>query len=110
MNKGDTISFILDYTLNGEPLEKDAYDVIEFAIGEKIFKTTDNKIVWDDEKGKYVINLTQEESFELPNIVKHQIRIKTNGEVVSSPIETLRLGNTISKEILWITLYLSMEK
>lgn len=100
MNKGDTITIILDYNLDGNPLQKDAYDEIEFTIGEQVYTLSNGKITWNEEEGKYLIDLSQEETFNLPNIVKYQVRIKYSGDVTSSDVETLRIGNTISKVVL----------
>ena len=109
MNRGDTLSFVLDFSVNFEPLEKDAYSEIELQINEeggtrKNLKLLLSKgdIQWDDEQGKYIVTLSQEDTFGLPNEMSYQLRLLSadSDEVYSSPIGHFRLGDVLSKKVL----------
>lgn len=110
MNKGDTISFVLDFLIDYDtPLEKDAYSEIELQFNEedgtrKNIKLllSENQIQWDDDLEKYVAYLSQEDTFMLPNVVSYQLRIldKDSDEVYSSEIGHIKLGEVLSNTIL----------
>ena len=110
MNKGDTISLVLDFLIdNKDPLEKDAYHEMELQLNEeggtrksiKLLLSTGD-IEWDDELGKYVVSLTQEQTFKLPNNMEYQLRIldELSEEVYSSCIGHFCLGDVLSKKVL----------
>ena len=86
--KGDTIILLLDYTVDGTPLEEYNPDEIEFYLG------------IDSDTGKYMIFVTQSVTFALSNIVDYQMRVKKGTEVVSIPITKIAIGNTISTTVL----------
>ena len=106
MNRGDTIRIYLDFELDGQPLEKDVYDEIELQLNEDKtinalkLKMTDDRILWDDEQGKYYVDITQEESFKLKNPFRYQLRIMNADAVVSSGIGSMNIGDVLSKEVL----------
>ena len=106
MNRGDTIRIYLDFELDGQPLEKDVYDEIELQLNEDKtinalkLKMTDDRILWDDEQGKYYVDITQEESFKLKNPFRYQLRIMNADAVVSSGIGSMNIGEVLSKEVL----------
>lgn len=116
-NQGDTACLILNYQLNGQPLEENAYDEIEFQInpqdnansikkllskGEIEWETVDYE---EDDVQKqftgYVTYLSQEETFTLRRGTSEcQIRILVGDEVGSSDITDLSLGRVLSKKVL----------
>ena len=117
MNRGDTISLMLDYQVNGSPLEQGAYDEMELQINNqnssKAIKKllSDGTIVWktvnysDDGVAKsftgYVADLDQEETFKLSagqSMV--QLRIKIGNQVGSSNSSVFTLGAVLSSKIL----------
>ena len=106
MNRGDTIRIFLDFELDGQPLEKDVYDEIELQLNEDKtinalkLKMTDGRILWDDEQGKYYVDITQEESFKLKNPFRYQLRVMNASAVVSSGIGSMNIGEVLSKEVL----------
>lgn len=110
MNKGDTISFTLDFLIDGEqPLQKDAYYEMELQLNEeggtrkniKLLYST-GQIKWDDDLEKYVVSLSQEETFRLSNRMDYQLRIldEESEEIYSSEIGHFCLGDVLSKTIL----------
>ena len=116
-NEGDTTLLLLDFTINGQPMEEDAYDELELQFNEQCSNTSVRKllsagdIVWgtatyeeDDEIKNftgYVCPLTQEETFKLrEGITKCQLRVMLDGEVGSSEIIQFGLGDTLSREVL----------
>lgn len=110
MNKGDTISFTLDFLIDGkDPLEKDAYYEMELQLNEEGGTTKNIKllystgqIAWDDDLSKYVVSLTQEDTFKLPNRMAYQLRIldEESEEIYSSQIGHFCLGDVLSKTVL----------
>lgn len=100
MNKGDTITIYLNYTVDGVPIAENDFDEIEFSIGSKRYTLTDEDIVWDESAGAYKIALSQDDTFSLGYDNRYQIRLKKDSTVVSSGISVLSLGPTISKETI----------
>ncbi len=107
MNKGDTIRLILDYSVNDEPLAEGQFDDLELQLNKESFGKFNikkllsrNDIVWDQDLGKYVCYLSQEESIKLPNRVDYQLRCYDGDSVVSSCISQFCIGDILSKEIL----------
>lgn len=104
MNRGDTIQFVLDFTINGEPLVNGAYDEIEIQLNKQSAQNgiklllSEGRIVWDGEH--YVASLTQKESMKLSSSSEYQVRISMNGMVISSDIEQFEIGNVLSSRIL----------
>lgn len=100
MNRGDTVQILLQYTVEGEAIQEGEFDEIEFSIGSKRFTLTDGGIVWDSEQAAYTIALSQEDTIALPGVQPYQIRFKKDDTVISSDIDTVEFGNSISKVIL----------
>lgn len=109
MNKGDSISFALDFLMDYEPLQRDAYSEIELQFNEeggtrKNIKLLLSKgqITWDEDLEKYVAKLSQEETFKFPDITSYQLRIldKDTNEVYSSEIGYIRIGDVLSNMVL----------
>lgn len=109
MNKGDTISFILDYTYNGEPLGENDFSEIELQFNEewgthKNVKLLMSKgsITWDNDIGKFVAKLDQCQTIGLTGVVSYQLRLldAENNEVASSSIGYFTLGDSLSKKVL----------
>lgn len=101
MNKGDTIKIVLNYTVDNEPLPEDFTGEIEFTIGSKRYTLTDETVAWDATEAAFVVNLSQADTFALGGTVQYQIRIKNaEGSVVSSGIQTMKLGNTLSSSTI----------
>ena len=109
-NKGDTISFTLDFLIDGKtPLEKDAYHEMELQLNEEGGTRKNIKLLlsagqiqWDDDLGKYVVSLTQDQTFMLPNRMEYQLRIldEESEEIYSSKIGYFCLGDVLSKTVL----------
>lgn len=121
-NEGDTAVLMLNYKLNGEDLVENAYDEIELQINsqtnfyslKKLLSAGDiewGTVVYDttDDQGQeqeatftgYVASLTQEETFKLKKGTwQAQLRILVNGEVGSSGISALDIGDALSTKVL----------
>ncbi len=109
MNKGDTISLILNFQLNNEDFNPSMFDEIELQLNEesgvfnnlKLLMSTGD-IEWDDSIGKYVAYIPQNKSFKLSEISSYQIRVllKDSDEVTSSDIYSISFGGVLSKKIL----------
>lgn len=119
MNRGDTFYAMLDFYVNDEPMVENAYDEIELQINseleaynvKKLLSTGDIK--WDtityvfcgEEKifTGYVAYFDQNESYKLRDErleVQLRIKMKNSGEVASSQITKLDLGDVLSNRIL----------
>lgn len=107
MNRGDTIYFQLDFTINEEPLGKDEYDEIELQFNPQgnfsslKLLMSKGEIEWDEDYGKYIAFLDQDATFKLPRVVEYQLRLKIGTDVVSSNIESFDLGEVLSRRTLW---------
>ena len=116
MRRGDTISLMLAYQVNGSPLAEGAYDELELQINnENSFKSikkllskgeiTWKTITYNDGTPKtftgYVADLDQEETFRLSagqSMV--QLRVKIGTEVGSSDDSMFTLGAVLSTKVL----------
>lgn len=104
MNKGDSLDIMLNFTVNGAPLEKDAYDELELQLGIQNewasvkLLMSEGRIEFDDELGKYVAHLKQKETFQLPSLLKYQLRVRIGDDVASSDVRTLNLGDALSRK------------
>ena len=107
MNRGDATVISLDITIDDEPIEQDYADDVEVTFNpqcgsncvQKSLK--DETIYWDATTSKYLMFLTQEDTYKLKtgaNTV--QLRVLKDDIVTSTAINTFFLGNVNSKEIL----------
>lgn len=112
-NKGDTLQLTLNYTINGTPLEKDAYDEIELQLNSQTNRNSvkllmsEGDIGYDVSTSKYVVFLSQAQTFKLKqnelnedSDIEYQIRILIGTKVISSDIGTFILGPVLSKKVL----------
>ena len=97
-HQGDTITLVLDYTVNETPLSEASPNEIEVYIGSSRYTLTDGDIVLVN--GKYTISLTQEDTFAIKRGEAFQLRVKVGTEVGSTDIEWIPVGNSISREVL----------
>lgn len=99
-NQGDTISILLDYTIDDVSLVEYEPDEIEFYIGGNRYTLTGGDIAYDTVEEKYAVRIEQSESFEFSNVTKYQIRIQKGGNVVSSGIQRMLIGASISRTVI----------
>lgn len=107
MNKGDTLDIVIDYTIDGDAFTKDQFQEIELQFenqydSSKYVKLllSNGDITWDEEVGKYVTALTQEQTFRLSPACNYQLRVLVDDIVVSSEIGTMTIGDTLSRTVL----------
>lgn len=100
MNNGDTFLFILDYTVDGEPIQEDYFDEIEFSIGNKQYLLSKEEIAWDSNISKYTVFIPQADTLNFSMITKYQLRVRKGTEVASSKEMYLLIGNSISKDVI----------
>ena len=121
MNRGDTNYLLLDFTVNGSPMEENAYDEIEFQINQQSMKRQIKKLLskgeiewgtytWTETvEGTdvehsftgYACHLSQEDTFTLSaGANKVQLRILADGEVASSKWLPFDVGDVLSNEVL----------
>lgn len=100
MNSGDTITIYLNYTIDGAPIAENDFDEIEFTIGRKRFTLSDGGIVWDEDAAAFAIGLSQADTIDMVDKNYYQIRLKKDDVVVSSDINVISIGNSLSKRIL----------
>jgi len=117
MNRGDTVSLMLDYQVNGSPLVQGAYDELELQINNqnssKAIKKllSDGGIQWKtinyysggaiESFTGYVADLDQEETFKLAagqSMV--QLRVKIGNQVGSSENSVFTLGAVLSSQVI----------
>lgn len=116
MNKGDTLQITLNYTINGTPLEKDAYDDIELQLNSQSgtnsvkLLLSAGDISYDDSTSKYKTFLSQSQTFKLKQSalnetsdIEYQLRILIGTKVISSSVGTFTLGPVLSKKVLEVS-------
>ena len=99
-NKGDTLPILINYKIDGTPIEEANLDEIEFTLGNAHYTLTDNDISLDAETGKYCLCLSQETTLELNNISPFHIRFKKGTAVASTDIDFIIIGDSLSTEVL----------
>lgn len=118
-NRGDTAYLLLNYTINDEPLTQQAVDELELQINvqgdyrsiKKLLSTGgiywDDSFTYEDSEGQtqtfsgFIVALDQEDTFAMSRGKSEiQLRAMVGGEVGSSEIETIELGNALSNRVL----------
>ena len=99
-NKGDTLPILLNYTIDGTPIEEMALDEIEFCLADLTYKLSAGDITLDPDSGKYCITLSQETTLALDNVTDFQVRFKKGTDVTSTGINLIVIGNSKSTEVL----------
>lgn len=100
MNEGDTLKIILNYTINGVPIEDLDLDEIEVTIGRKSYYLTEGDIVMDTDLHKYKLPLAQEDTFEMGGTTDFQVRFKKDEDVTSTKTDTIIIGRSLSREVI----------
>lgn len=118
MKRGETKYLFLEYEINGQPLEPDAYDELEVQINKEGSFNSIKKllsrgeilygdVVYVDEENVqhvytgYYIHLDQEETFLLSTGKNNiQFRVSMNGEVGESDIADLLAEQALSVKVL----------
>lgn len=110
MNNGDALYIVLDYKVDGEPIQEGQFDEIEFSIGDKYAKNSvrflfsNGDISWDPNLEKYTLFITQRDTLKLSSgvntYVEYQVRLRKDDVVISSPVETLQIGRSVSKQVI----------
>lgn len=116
MNRGDTVTLMLNYKVNGRNLVQGAYQEIELQINNESSSKSIKKLlsdgginwetvtyVTDGASGRftgYVVHLSQDETFLLNGEVTCQLRVKMNNEVGSSDESGFDLGSSLSSTVI----------
>ena len=98
--KGETALIILDYTVNGEPLDEFQPDELEFSFGGIQYLLSDGGLIWDEGEQAFVLPLTQEQTFALPKACAYQLRVMKDGLVKPSATGYLLVGPSESSNVL----------
>jgi hypothetical protein len=99
-NRGDTLPIVLDYTINGIPIEDWDLDEIEFSLGSRQYTLSHEDITLDDILNKYVLNIGQATTLKLGANTRYQVRFKKDGEVTSSDIGFIKIGASLSTKTI----------
>lgn len=103
MNKGDTLTISLGYTINGQPIASDQFEEIEFQINSEggscshKYLLSKGDIYWDQETEKYKVDIKETESFRFTDTIKYQTRFFDGVNVISSAIGTMNIGDALSR-------------
>ena len=101
MRQGNTYS--LNIALrdgSGSALDMDLIDKVEFTFG-SVRKTYPEDAKYDYDVGRFIVALTQQDTFMLDHVVACQARIKfKDGTVVGTGITREAVYESISKEVL----------
>lgn len=63
--QGDALYLPIKLMLNGEPVTPDAVEAVRFTFG-NLYKAYPGEVEWDAASGRFLLPLTQEETFALP--------------------------------------------
>lgn len=100
-NWGDTLDIILDYTIDGVPIEDADLDEMEFSIGPKRYTLAGEDFTIDPVTGKYRLFISQTDSFALGKApIPYQFRCRKGENVGSTDKEYMYPGETISQEVI----------
>lgn len=102
MTKGNEFELSVDITINENPIDINEIDMIEFTVNDCIRKIYPSpSVYYNDNTGKFLIYLTQEDTFSLNYNFLIQARVKFNtGLVFASSIEKTSISECLSKEVI----------
>lgn len=96
--QGNTYNIPCSLTIKGVAITDDNVKKVEFAIG-NVIKTYPDTMSY--ENGKFIIPLTQEDTFSLEGQVNCQIRVMFNdGSVKCGELSNVIVNNSVSKVVL----------
>lgn len=102
--QGDQYSIPIALKINGTLVAREAVSFVEVTVG-KVLKTSgeDGGITFDDESGKWLLHLTQEDTFSLPpKSTSFQVRFKLVGsnDVLGTDLPPIGIIRSTSREVL----------
>ena len=99
IKQGNTYDIELQLELeDGTDVTDDNAAVVEIALG-NLIKKWPVEVAYDD--GKFVMHLSQEETFKMHGVPTLKVRVKTlTGDVANGDIGPVVVGESASKEIL----------
>ncbi len=102
MMKGDSYSLPIKIDTDRGVATAESFLDVEVCIGNAIRKTLAcDEIKYDEEESLFLVPLTQEETFGLPNRVRVNVRCKYgNGNVVGVDLGIIEVAPTLSREVL----------
>lgn len=107
MNRGDAQNIALTINIDGEPITEGYAEEIELTFNpngcnhQVIKSLKKNEIYWNDLEDKYFTMLTQQDTFKMKaGVNTWQLRLLKDGEVISTAIGQLVLGEANSSEVL----------
>lgn len=107
MNRGDAVTLTLNIKVDNVYITENYADEIELTFNKQnelecVQKTLSNgDIVWNETEGKYQVTLSQKDTYKFrPCTNSVQIRILKDGQVISSAINTIEVGETNSQNTL----------
>ena len=99
-NKGDTIDILLNYTVDGETITEGYLDEIEFTIGSHQYTISNGGVVWDANAQMYKVKLHQDETFDLKQTTRWQLRVRKGTDVCSTDVAEVDLGEVLSRTVI----------
>lgn len=104
IKQGDAYGIPLDIQLNGAALTGADVEQVEVYIGDNIRKLFPEQITYNDALGSFIVPVTQEETFELPEgeTVRVDVRVQFPGGMVLGVVDELKakVADAISEEVL----------
>lgn len=104
IKQGDAYGIPLDIQLNGEALTAADVEQVEVFVGDGIRKLYPGQITYSDTLGCFVVPVTQEETFTLPEgeTVRVDVRVQFPGGMVLGVVDELKVkvADAISEEVL----------
>ena len=96
--QGSTYILDLDLTENGQPLNIDEIEKVQVILG-TIEKSYPENITY--EGNKFIISLSQEDTFALQGTIKQQVRVKyKDGQVKSTLPTSAYVYDSITEKVL----------
>ena len=100
IRQGDQYNIVLKIEVNGNPINMENIELIEFTIG-TLSKNWPLEVKYNEVDKEFYFPVIQEETFKMNNIEKYQVRIKYNDStVVGSPINKIDINASLSKNII----------
>lgn len=99
--QGDEYPLRFEITADNQPLDINNIEIVEIAIGNVVRRYPDN-IYYNSATGEFVLNLTQETTFNFTGWQELQVRVKfkNTGWVIGEKMEKIQVRPSNSKEIL----------
>ena len=100
IRQGDQYNIVLKIEVNGNPINMENIELIEFTVG-NLSKKWPLEVIFNETDKEFYFPVSQDETFQFENYEQYQVRIKySDNTVVGSPINKISINDCLSRNII----------